>query len=601
MILLLTAAFAAEPDTYALQGTVALPPTGPARIVLPPELVGGDPYQLATAVSIVGPDGTAVPYAVLLSSASPSLEEEQLAARPTSTTSWEIASADAPIDALRIGIRDLGFRGPIHAKVSWGNADHVEQLLYADGDDTGRTIPIPHVRGPFQLEVSSDWGAWPGQFGITGLHLAPEHVEPAVETVKAPAPILTETGSARYVLRLGGPRYVNTLRFRLPTSVDVLDRSVTITAPSGDNRYGTIRRVRVGEADIADLEVGVGGLLADTLTVDVALDRQAPPAIEAFEVVSEGAVLLVRDAGQGPHTLYAAGSEPGMAYDLSTAQSELLRSYPPLVPVTAIGPNPAYIPLPTREGLDQPGPDLRLDRFAFERDIVGATGWVRVPIGADILAHARADAQDLRVVDAEGHQLPFVLRQTGAEVDLPLGEPEREERGGLSRLRVTVPGNAPVATLTLVSPQKVFDREVTVRRDAGRVHTALRSVSWNGETSGGRIAVSLGERVGPALIVEIDNGDDAPLPIESIRATVAEWELRVRVPEGGARLVYGAPGESAPDHDLSMVANELDRVPLAEATPGEERALTPPTPGVVDRLAAVARSEEHTSEPPVTL
>jgi hypothetical protein len=129
----------------------------------------------------------------------------------------------------------------------------------------------------------------------------------------------------------------------------------------------------------------------------------------------------------------------------------------------------------------------------------------------------------------------------------------------------------------------VFERTVTVLRDAGRTTESLRQVTWSGRERGDTLAIGVGEEVGDTLLLRIDNGDNPPLPIESIRVTSPRVEVRARIPDGGARLVYGAPGEQAPDYDLSLLQDEVSRMPVADATLGPEASLAPPEIGLVDR------------------
>ncbi|MFN7147826.1 MAG: hypothetical protein ACK4YP_28910, partial [Myxococcota bacterium] len=308
--------------------------------------------------------------------------------------------------------------------------------------------------------------------------------------------------------------------------------------------------------------------------------------LDAIDVVSEGVHLVARDAGPGPHALYGAATATDDAYDLAIALPELLRPVPPVVEAGDPTPNPAFVPVPTREAIDGAGPDLALTRFAWERPIVGS-GWVRVPLGRDVFARARPDLADVRVVDAEGRQLPFLLWDTGEEEPWTVGAFERTEEAGSTLLRVPLDGTAPVASVRLETSRGVFERPVTVLRDAGRTTVAIRHVLWNGPEKGGTLAIQLDERVGDELLLRIDNGDDAPIPIDAVHVTSPVSELRVRVPEGGARLVYGAPGARAPSYDLALLRDEVRRMPVTDATLGEERALTPPTPGIVDRGATL--------------
>ena len=587
---------AADPSTYALSAPVELPATGAVRVTLPPDLVGGNVDTLAQGLLLADATGRAVPYAVLRSSNAGAAETETLFTVPVGDTSWETDAAEAPVDRLALDIDDLAGSGPFRATVehraagAWRAVD--ERLVYALDSEESRTLDVPHVTGPFRVTLAGYRGVRPRLLGVSALTYAPDHVPPNVETVAMPTPVVTEMGSARYTLRLPGVRTIRALRFSFADDVDVFEREVTIRAVGTElygNSYasGRLRRLRVGEANVDRLEVPVERLVGDTFVLEIPLERGAPLPLASVDILSEGVRLVTRDAGPGPHTLLGAATVADSAYDLAIALPELLRPEPPIVAVQAPSPNPVFVPVPTREEVDQAGPDLALARFRYERPIEGA-GWVRVALGRDVLARTRPDLADVRVVDSAGRQVPFLLWDTDEEEPVTIGEVERREEGRSTLLRIPIDGGAPVATLALTTSRDVFERTVTVLRDAGRSTIPLRQVVWSGPTRGSTLAMEIGDRVGDTLLVRIDNGDDAPLPIDAIVVTAARWEIRTRLPEGGARLVYGAPGASAPEFDLALLSDEVRRMPVASATLGEERTLAAPAPTLLDRGATLA-------------
>jgi hypothetical protein len=589
---------AAEPSTYRTVAMVNLPPQGAVRVALPPGAIGASPSELDRGLLLVDAQGQGVPYAVVRSSGSEVFEEEDLVVRPRAEGGWETSVSEAPADALRLDLPAFGADRPIWATVSWPVADGWRStdpvLLYAlDGEEVD-TVPVPHVTGPFRVQLDRADGWRPLRiFNVEALRYAADHVPENRETFPMPVAVTTEDGRARYTLRLPGVRSVRGLRFSLPPEADVLDREVTVRTPTasewefGASAVGRIRRLQIGDARVDRLTLRFDALVGDTLVIEIPLERQAPPDLGDIEVYSEGAILVARDAGAGPHTLYADATELDQAYDLSVALPELLRMRPPLLPAPTMAPNPAFVPLPTREQLDEAGADLSLARYRFERDLQGS-GWSRVRLGREILARARADLADLRVVDPRGRMLPFLLRETSEEEEWTVEGVERSEDKGSTRLKIPLSGSAPVSTLRLRTTRGVFARPVTVLRDAGRLTIPIRRVDWVGPERGSRLVLDIGERVDDGLIVQIDNGDDAPLPIEGVQVSTRVWELRVRIPDDGARLVYGAPGADRPDFDLGLLEDEVRRMSLSEATLGEERALSLPAPSWVDRGAAAA-------------
>ncbi len=595
-------ALAAEPPTYALSAAVTdLPAQGPARIALPPALVAGNPDGLASGLLLLDAAGKPVPYAVLLSPPDSTWGNdgtEDLEFAPIAGLSWRTEAAESPLDALVVTVSDLEDIGPLVATVRWSEGGNEQSsrptLLYRLADGTvQQTVALPHVKGPFELDLRRTRlliGPPTRLTDIEGVRFPADQVPLTEEVLTAPAPVSTEDGTARYFLPLGGVRQVRSVEMIVPDDQDAFERAVTVrgddSALSGNG--GSIRRLRIGESDVDRTEVSVDNLVTDRLVLEIATDRGRPLPVVSVIVRSASARLLVRNAGVGPHTLYAGATERASPYDLADAVYELMREETPVVLAQEPAANPVYVPLPTRTGVDAPGPDLRLSRFRFERAIESAPGWVRLLLDRQVLSHARPDLGDLRVVDASGRQVPFLLRATGEEDPWEVvgggeGGFERTEDGTQTRLRILLDSHAPVATLSIVTGHDVFERQVTLLRDAGRVTVPIRRIVWRGAKQGNTLSIGVNQPVGGELLVRFENGDNPPLPIASVQVTSPRWEVRVRVPEGGARLVYGAPGQSAPSYDLSLLAGEVSGMALSNATLAAEQALAPPPIGRLDQ------------------
>ncbi len=152
------------------------------------------------------------------------------------------------------------------------------------------------------------------------------------------------------------------------------------------------------------------------------------------------------------------------------------------------------------------------------------------------------------------------------------------------RVRLADP-NVPVSSITLVTSANAFSREVTVLRPRATQLEPVRAWTWSsqGETSG--LTLALYERFGDELVVRIDNGDDAPLPIERIELRYPSWELVAVLPPGGATLVYGDPRTARPDYDLYLVRDQVLRRNPAVAALGEPRGRVKVAP-MLDRVLA---------------
>ena len=581
---------AAEPQTYEMMATLSLP-AGPAGVLLPADVVAGDAEALAQTLRLQDVTGAERQFTVLTSrDADPSearLVEwapDDRPEDPAGARVYLLSASDVPLDALHVTMDDFA-AGPWRAQVykqSGGGWSLVgeDQFLYAwQGGPTGslirNTLQIPHLRGPFRLVLRGKNS--PAVSGIEGTAYAADHVVPLAEELTVEGPVMTERGDARYTLRLPGTRALSGIRLNVDDAI--FARQVTLSGLNTDayTQAFQIERAMVGDVRIdetAFMDIPAGAVTRQ-IFIDVAEGRDQPLAIRSATVYSVGALLVTPDAGPAPQTLYFGGTEPDSGSDIAIAADELARiatmlpaDAPALVGVV----NPLFVPRATREGLDAPGQALNLALWPWERVIEGPPGWVRVQIGAGDLVHARSDRADLRVVDTAGRSIPYVLQQNVGEVELTLGEPVRTESGSDSELMVALPaGSGAVHRIELRTDQAVFSRTVELLRDRGSMTEELRSVSWSSSGSPAPLLLDVNSDVGPALLIRIQNGDDAPLPVTGVRAWSQISELLFRNPEGGARLVYGNRRSSAADFDVSMVMASQGRAPVGTAALGAEQ------------------------------
>ena len=582
---------AAPIEAYPLVSDVSLAPSGVTRVSLPPELVGAAPGSLGRTLRVQNGDGVEVPFAVLLSTQNPEATSVSLDIRPAAPTLWVIEAADRPVDTIEFDVSRFQDWPGFWLTVSTADWSSGRTFIY-EGDFEGApfsstSIDVGHRPGPFTVSVDTADGRPERIWDVTGYVRASAYTPPRVEVVTAEEPVLTEAGTARWTVRLPGPRSVTSLR--VVADGDVYRRDVRVGVPGAGvapylTEVGSIRRLQVGEAHVDQDRLPVT-IVGDTLLVDIDTDRGVPLPVVRFEVESVGAELVVRDPGPGPHVILGGTYDADQAHDLGYAAVELLRGDTLETVAPAPAANPAYVPLPTREGVDGVGAAVNLARFHFARAIEGPVGWVTLPLDTTVLAHARADLGDLRVVDREGRGVPFLLRSVGAEVPTEVIGFTRSEKGTHSQIHVPLAAaDAPVAALSLHTPSGRFQRSISVLRDRGRMTEPVRTVQWNSEAKGSTLSISLYEHFGRDLLVDVDNGDNPPLPIDRIVTTSPAWEVRTRVPEGGARLIYGSAGERAPQWDLTLLEEEVWRMPLALATLGEETATGGPGLSALEKL-----------------
>ncbi len=577
----------ADPVDAPAMVELELAPTGVVRVSLPPDVAGADPALLGQTLRLVNERGEDLPFTVALTEPVARVDEH-LDVVPVGFGSWKVGPSDRVVDTLR-----LAFSSERTLAVT---VDDAGPYWLVDADVDGEairmdTVPVALGKGPWIVTAREKIDGTLELYRARGEVDAVERVPPHCQELPAGEAALREGGVARYALDLGGPRRVTSVEVHADS--DLFDRAVTIAAP-GDNgdvygRSDRVRRIRVGGATVERTEVDDLDLGADALVVDVATEDGRVLPVTGFTVCSTAAHLLARDVGPGKLWLFAGGERHDEAQDLATARVELLREaglwtnaseYP-------VVPNPSYQPKADREGVSNTAAALPLVKWRWSRDVVGE-GWVRLPLDRSVLAHARPDLGDVRVVDAEGRQVPSLLRRTGRETAWETAPFTRDEVGSLSRIRVALGAElAPVATVRLGTSGDTFRRSVRVLRDRGTITEPLRSVEWRGDQQGVSLAIAIDAVVGRELLVEIDNGDNPPLAVSEVSVTYPEWELRARV-SPGSRVLYGAPGVYRADYDLALLSQDVFRQRLAVATLGPETAVGGPALQEVEKGAMLA-------------
>ncbi len=594
-LLVTTLAHAAEPVTYPLMATVTLP-SGAAGLFLPATVVAGDSQTLSQSLRLQDASGAERPFTVLMSSRSSeggdskTVNWEPMTApevAPGLTAgAWLVAESDVPLDGLRFTMDDYT-RGPWIARVyahgaatdpetGWTQVGEDQFLWALQGNSGGTslrdTIRLPHKRGPYKVVVSGQ--QQPTVSTIEGIVYAGDHVDPATETVKVEGPVYTEEGDARYTIDLPGPRAVCGLS--LQVAEPIFSRSVSVSTgdENGSSASFPIARAMIGEVRLDETEVRDLDLTTDRLILDVQGGRDEALTITGATVSSVGALLLTPNAGQPPQTLYIGGTEPDSASDVAIAADEIARvatryAGPELVPVA----NPVYVARPTREHLDGAAEPLNLALWKWQRPVVADPGWTSIAIDGSVLLHARPNLSDLRLVDKDGNNLPFDLRDAPTEVEVPLGPMKRTENGSASEITLSLPpdtGN--IRRIELDTDDTTFSRTVEILRDRGGFSETLRSVVWQGTGKPHRLVLDINDELGAGVMVRVQNGDNPKLSVTGVHAWTLGHELRANVPAGGARLVYGNRRAESPQFDLSLIRDSLGRVPMQPGTLGPESA-----------------------------
>lgn len=231
----------------------------------------------------------------------------------------------------------------------------------------------------------------------------------------------------------------------------------------------------------------------------------------------------------------------------------------------------------------QPAAEIDPARFTHAAAVTlppSPAGVTRLRLGPAVLAAARADLADLRVVDAASRQWPYLLRAEVDREEVPLGVTLARGERGASRYLLSLPvAPAAVDVVTLRVDRAYFDRPFRLTGDlpgSGGAEPTRSMPLASGRLSraaGGPETIDLAfpRRRVTALTLLVEDGDEAPLPVTAARAGLPLAELRVVAPPGAYTLFAGGESE-APRYEIARLR---ERVLAAEAPLGAVGELLP--------------------------
>ncbi len=221
------------------------------------------------------------------------------------------------------------------------------------------------------------------------------------------------------------------------------------------------------------------------------------------------------------------------------------------------------------------GGQIASDQFRISRKVPeGKAGLAVLLLDAHVLARSN-DLADVRIADAEGRQVPYLVEERVEPLAVQLNVPERTAEGRSSIYRLELPYDTwPNGTrLVLTTSARVFDREVVVRRvpdnHRNRRAEAIASSPWRSadpELLPPAFEAGFAVRDARAIEVVIDEGDNATLPITSAQLLLPSRALRFYHPGTPLYLLYGNRRASAPRYDLALLAPRLFGEPAREIT-----------------------------------
>ena len=392
----------------------------------------------------------------------------------------------------------------------------------------------------------------------------------------------SEPGRSRYRIQLPGAS--------LPLS------AVEVIVAGGDVfRKAVISEPRLAGTEIVPTTLGTallrqaerGGLVAadtripinapQTQEVDLVIEDEGNTPLEIAQIVVEAApqpwIYFEAPAAGELVARYGNPALPAPRYDLEAARDLVAKArlstaaWLPARSVTAAR-TMATRPLPTT------GAPVNREAFAVARRIAAAPGGMSVLLlDADVLARSR-DLRDVRLVDSEGRQVPFIVEHLDEPliVEAALAR-RREDEGNVSAYGVSLPyRRLPSGTRLVISTSgSVFERDVVLHDARGDERDPIRvaAATWrhtDPDTEPAPLTIHLPRTIEGKLEIVIAEGDNAPLPITGARLLLPAFALRFHHPGTPLTLIYDNPVAATPQYDLALLAPRVFREPAQQVT-----------------------------------
>lgn len=413
----------------------------------------------------------------------------------------------------------------------------------------------------------------------------------AVATLTASIPFErrpSEPGTSRYLLRLPAAA-LPIVGLTLEVGGGHVYRTVTVSeswvtgseAVPAEIGRATIARVTRDGATATQLRIPIWPPREAALAL--VIDDGNNPPLDLKAIVADFAELpwIYFEAPGGPIVArYGDRRATAPSYDLEAARDSIRIAE---VPDASWGPareTTAPAPAPNTPMSDT-GASIDVSGFRVQRTLPeGAPGLVALALDAAVLAGSRGPAArfaDIRIVDASGRQVPYLVerREEPLALDLELKPYEakaQELRSDSKRQRsvysLRLPhANLPSVRIVLETSSRVFSRQVLVgvegapdRQRRNHWFENRASASWrhaDESTAAPPLTLHVGNVSGTELLVVIDEWDNRPLPIAAARALLPSYRLRFFRPASDLRLVYGHDDLGTPQYDLELLAPQV--------------------------------------------
>lgn len=337
----------------------------------------------------------------------------------------------------------------------------------------------------------------------------------------------------------------------------------------------TLRRAERGDAVATDMTIALAQPLGSRLELLIEDGDNAPLEIAGIEARFTPQPWIYFESPDG-QPLTARTGDPRLTaplYDLEASRRFATEVNLPHAQWTEDAPRARHAmrteaPLPASDG-------AILDRSAYRvsRAVpAGREGLTLLVLDLDVLARSRQLA-DVRLVDSKGHQVEYVPEDRSDPIVLHIPLPKRTQKQRTSVYRFTLPYESlPAGTrLVLRTDKRVFHRVAQLIAPAENQRDqearTLGSGVWAGlspELDAPALTFEVAEIGRRVVELRIDEGDNAPLPLQSAELIVPSRALRFLHPGSPLTLLYGNATVSAPRYDLALLAPRLRGEDAAE-------------------------------------
>jgi len=600
-------AVAQDASVHRYEAAVTTSGAGLTRLPLPDEVLTRAAADLAD-LRLVTADGTEVPYAI---DAGP----QQVAA----------VSYTLPIDDIDRS-RDSEPRF-----APWVFLERLQVEAPADGADHGWTLTLDSSTRRFVREVEVRAGTIDSPGPLLGKGTIYRLRDPAREKLTVdlpplpPGPLVVQLRGAEFgyleprvridaswelgvppeasiplavesttssdgttTLVLTRPDSVVPQSVRLTTATTTFERTVVVWDEAPGRRP---RRVGTGvlwrlDADrgVQDVSIPIAPASGDRLRVEITDGDSPPLPLDAVHATLRRPT-LVFDAPAGPVTLrFGAERARRPNYDIAgllgtgswkRAEDGSSQLFDPralsLAQLSTVEQAKTWSPEPALAFASQPGALVDTSLWTHLREVRVESApdhLARVVLSPADLALARPDLADLRIVDANGAQWPYLRDPRPPAVWAPLTLGEVTTSNGVTRYPLTLDvGATHVELLELAGPTTWFDRAYELVED-GKLIQRGRLVREPGDPKPVTIALKRPVRT-DSLVLLITDGGDAPLDLATATARVRGGELLAVLQPGTYTLLLGHPDADAPTYELARIRPMVMAVQPVDAVLGD--------------------------------